>query len=434
MSATRNLIVSADDLGLSKENTDTIFEAVDNGALTSVSILANGPAFLYAIDEYRLRKESLALRVHLNLTEGKPLGHNVSLLVTSDGNFKSLAHLAGTYYLSSRAVRTQIREQVSQELALQMRRVLDTRVAGESLSVDGHQHVHMLPFVFEEIVSLKSVLPIAHIRIPREPFNLASWSPFAYPLSHVIVHLVVGGYFLMFLSVRACEKARRAGIATNEWFVGIRYSGRMTEQTAQSGLRAVVAEGGVGETELLFHPGSVPNDMPLDWSGDCGWHYSPHRTTERMFLMSPEAKVLFNSFRTGTLQAGSNLDKVLRYLVSGGTAAFAHLGTLYLLTEFLGLWYLAANTWAFLLGLVVSFSLQKLWTFKDTRTTGVHHQAFWYALVQMVSLGVDTVGLYLLVEYVHLWYLAAQFMLLVGIAVGNFFIFNKVIFKHHGHS
>ncbi len=32
--------------------------------------------------------------------------------------------------------------------------------------------------------------------------------------------------------------------------------------------------------------------------------------------------------------------KVIRYLISGGTAAFANLAFLFILTEFAGMWYL----------------------------------------------------------------------------------------------
>ena len=40
------LIISADDLGLTRHNTDTILEAADRGALTSVSVLVNGELFV----------------------------------------------------------------------------------------------------------------------------------------------------------------------------------------------------------------------------------------------------------------------------------------------------------------------------------------------------------------------------------------------------
>lgn len=434
MSDLRTLVVSADDIGLSVGNTDTIFEAADHGALTSVSILANGPAFEYAMAGYLARKEQLGLRVHLNLTEGIPLSGamNVPHLVDSQGNFKTIGRFAFSYFLASRKTRKVMRQEIREELDAQMRRVLNTGAVNDGLAVDGHQHVHMLPFVFAEILHLKASLPIVHIRIPREPFHLVAM--FSHPPSHLIGHTILAGYGLVSLSRGARMQAAHAGIMVNEWFAGVRYSGNMTKQSVESALKTIVAEGGAGETEILFHPGQAHRDETLDWSGNTAWHYSLQRSHEREFLMSAAAADLFEAFRSGSLRAGHNLDKVLRYLVSGTLSAAFHLGSLYVLASVLGLWYLGANVIAFGVGLIVSFSLQKLWTFQDTSTGRVSHQALFYAFVQFASLLVNTAGLYLLVEWAHLWYLAAQFLMLVLVAVGNFFIFNSVIFRHHGRS
>jgi putative flippase GtrA len=239
---------------------------------------------------------------------------------------------------------------------------------------------------------------------------------------------------LALLGIYGRRLARKAGIATNDWFVGVRYAGRMSAAATESGLRAIVASGEGGETELLFHPGEALSSEVLEWSGDCHWHFSPWRTKERAYLMSEHARVLYEEFRAGTLLPGTNLDKILRYIISGGLAAFTHLGALYILTDHVGMWFVTANVLAFCFGLIVSFGLQKLWTFGDRRSQGVHRQALWYALVQVLSLGIDTVLLYVLVTYAGWWYLGAQFLLLILIAVGNFFIFNRVIFRNHGNS
>ncbi len=434
MHSSRQLLISADDIGLSKGNTDTILEGVDAGVLTNVSILPNGPAFAYAVEELKKRLGTVRVCAHLNLTEGRPLSrvHEVSLLVRPDGTFKGTGALARLYMFGSKQKRAQLRTQIYQELSLQVRQVEAANLSNEGLWVDGHQHVHMLPFVFEEIVRLKEQLPIAHIRVPREPLHI-HW-PFSYSLKHVLTHTIGGGYVLALLGIYGRRLARSAGIATNDWFVGVRYAGRMTSAATESGLRAVVAERAGGETELLFHPGEAGSSETLDWSGDCAWHFSPWRTKERAYVVSESARTVCEEFRRGTLSSGPNLDKILRYVISGGLAACTHLGALFVFTDVFGIWFVTANVLAFCVGLIVSFGLQKLWTFGDLRRERAHHQAFWYALVQSISLGVDTVLLYLLVTYAGWWYLAAQFVLLILIAVGNFFVFNYVIFKNHGDS
>lgn len=434
MPSPRILTVSADDLGLSKESTDTILKCVDAGVVTSVSILPNGPAFEYAVAELTRRSKRPAVCAHVNLTEGRPLSnvHEVPLLVRANGTFIGTGKLALTYVWGSRKKRAQLRAQISRELLLQMTRVVNANLTLDGLWVDGHQHVHMLPFVFDELARLKEKVSIVHIRIPNEPFHVHL--PFRYSFRHLLSHVLIGGYVLAFLGIYARRVASVRGIATNDWFVGVRYSGHMTHRPAESGLRAVVAESAGGETEVLFHPGIMDEAEPLEWSGNCEWYASSWRAKERAYVLSGEAKHLFETFRAGLLPAGPNIDKILRYGISGSVSAFTHLGALYVLTDIVGIWFVTANVLAFCAGLVVSFSLQKLWTFGDTRTQKVHHQALWYTLVQLVSLGIDTVLLYVLVAYAGWWYLGAQFLLLILLAVGNFFIFNKVIFKNHGDS
>ena len=47
------IVVHADDLGVSKGVTDNILRCVDFGPVRSTSIIVNGTAFEYALEEYR---------------------------------------------------------------------------------------------------------------------------------------------------------------------------------------------------------------------------------------------------------------------------------------------------------------------------------------------------------------------------------------------
>ncbi len=66
--------------------------------------------------------------------------------------------------------------------------------------------------------------------------------------------------------------------------------------------------------------------------------------------------------------------KLIRYLISGGTAATLHLTIVFILTEFTALWYLYATSIAFVIALGVSFSLQKFWTFGSKTLHNMHKQ------------------------------------------------------------
>jgi len=82
----RQLVVNADDLGLTLGVNNGIFDAYDRGILTSVSLFANAPATADAIARVRSRP-SLGVGVHLGLVDGTPMlpPNRVPTLVEDDG-------------------------------------------------------------------------------------------------------------------------------------------------------------------------------------------------------------------------------------------------------------------------------------------------------------------------------------------------------------
>lgn len=266
----RDVTIAADDFGLTRGITDTILETVDNGPVTLVSVIPNGEAVEYAAEEYKKRSGRLMLAMHLNLTEGRALSDKkgVSFLVDSVGNFKyGIAGLWGAYLIGSGRTKSHFREQVRREIEAQLAQVREVSGVNEVL-VNGHQHVHLIPFVFDVLVSLPDIVSIRTI---REPFQW-TWSPIT-----LLAHLI-----LLHLSRRAVRIVRSRGIATNDAFVGFLYSGHMTEQTLRAGLARAR-----GSVEILLHPGSaLPGELNA-WRGthsDIAWHYSPWRAKERALL------------------------------------------------------------------------------------------------------------------------------------------------------
>lgn len=121
--------------------------------------------------------------------------------------------------------------------------------------------------------------------------------------------------------------------------------------------------------------------------------------------------------------------KVLRYIISGGTSTFVNLALLYVLTELFGLWYIASASVSFIAAFVISFVLQKYWTFQDVSKEYVHRQAIFYFVVMVVNLCINTALLYLLVEYTGIHYMLSQIISGVFIATESFFVYQFFIFK-----
>ncbi len=123
-----------------------------------------------------------------------------------------------------------------------------------------------------------------------------------------------------------------------------------------------------------------------------------------------------------------NAFQVARYLISGGTATLANFTTLYVLTEFFGVWYLASSIVALAVGFVVSFLLQKFWAFKNKELERVHVQMTWHIMLSLTNVGINTVFLFVLVEHAHLWYMLAQFFSTGILACMNYFAYRYIIF------
>lgn len=267
------ITIAADDFGLTRGITDTILEVVDEGPVQIVSILANGEAVAYALDEYRKRDSSLTLAVHLTLTEGRALSapQDIPHLVDARGMFKhSIAGLWGAYLFASNKTRIALRHEVHAEIEAQCA-IIRTALGVDEISVNGHEHVHMIPFVFEELMTIKGV---SAVRIVRENFFFCGTPS----LRNVLARFV-----LAMLSTRATQSANAHGIRTNDWFVGFLYSGHMDQKIAQAG----IAHTGRGSLEVLFHPGSALSGELSQWrEGRAGiaWHYAPERQIERETL------------------------------------------------------------------------------------------------------------------------------------------------------
>jgi len=121
--------------------------------------------------------------------------------------------------------------------------------------------------------------------------------------------------------------------------------------------------------------------------------------------------------------------RVFRFLLSGGIALGTDLILLYLFTDVFGIWYLVSAIVAFILAFGVSFSLQKFWTFGDHSREGIHMQIGVYFFVALINLGLNTLLVYLFVEWAGLYYLFAQIVASALIAIESFFVYQRFIFK-----
>lgn len=123
------------------------------------------------------------------------------------------------------------------------------------------------------------------------------------------------------------------------------------------------------------------------------------------------------------------MQKILRYIISGATAALVNVGILFVLVDFVHVHYLSASIASYLLAIIVSFLLQKFWTFRESVPGQVHTQFALYTLITLVNLCLNTVLMYTFVSVLGMWYLLAQIVSGLLIAVSSYFVYQRFVFR-----
>lgn len=122
-----------------------------------------------------------------------------------------------------------------------------------------------------------------------------------------------------------------------------------------------------------------------------------------------------------------------RYLIAGTIGAITNIGGLFILTEYVGLHYLISAGISFIVACGVGFTLQKFWTFRERSIEDIHIQAAGFLIISIINFFLNIALLYVLVEYVHIWYIFAQVIASGLIAVSSFLLYRRVVFmeKHN---
>jgi hopanoid biosynthesis associated protein HpnK len=249
----KRLIINADDFGWSEAVTSGILRAHREGVLTSTTLMTNLDGAEQALARARQEAPRLAIGVHLNLTEGRPVGPKeaVAPLAGEDGEFRfSLAAL----FLAVRRS-AEVRQAVAAELAAQM--AWAGQHGFEPSHVDGHRHVHLHPAVLPLVIvgaracGIRAIRTTAEWRLPQ----IARFLPSEWGVADRVRQCLLARIARRW-GVRAQTIARGMGLATTDWFFGVRATGGISAEVLRQVLR--LAPEGAGE--IMVHPGLVDPD------------------------------------------------------------------------------------------------------------------------------------------------------------------------------
>ena len=265
------LITNADDLGLTPGINRAIMELHDAGALSSATLMSNGPAFEHAVAGLRSRP-TLGVGCHVVLTDGLPASPPSTIPSLLDPQSGSRHRLRPTLAAFARATLSgQLHESdIEREAEAQITRLLHAGIRPTHL--DTHKHTHLFPVVLRPLLRVAERLGIPAIRNPFEP----KWT----------LGLGAGGS-LRRLQIRALARFRAAfedtlaehgcRIRSTDGALGVSATGTLDQPSLAAILTALPA----GTWELVCHPGYNDPDLATATT-----RLRAERETERAALLA----------------------------------------------------------------------------------------------------------------------------------------------------
>jgi hopanoid biosynthesis associated protein HpnK len=265
----KQLIVNADDFGLTPAVNRGVVRAFQDGIVTSTSLLVTGSAFEDAVAAARQNPE-LDVGLHLVLVEERAvlepdvlptLVDETGRLPRTSAEFIQRAILGGINWL-----------EVEREIAAQIALFQET---GLRLShLDSHQHLHMFPPVFQIVRRLARWMENVWIRNPVGPWRKSRDTSLGRWMQGL-------GLNLTYMSARALH--RRSMPQMPDGMFGFEVSGRLTRRAFEQIVRKIPD----GLYELVCHPGEDDVDTRTRYS-----HWGYHWAEELDALTAPETQLV----------------------------------------------------------------------------------------------------------------------------------------------
>jgi predicted glycoside hydrolase/deacetylase ChbG (UPF0249 family) len=244
----KRLIINADDFGLAPGVNRAIMELQNAGALSSATLMANGPYFSPAV-YMAFAQPGLAVGCHVVLVDGSPClrpGEVPSLLDPRDSS--SFRVTVGSFVNDLLRGRIRGRE-IEAEAVAQIRRI---QSSGLTVShIDSHKHLHAFPRVLAPLLRAARHCGVNCVRNPFEP----GWS----------LRATRSGGAMRRMQVQLMRSQRKTfyritkehAMRTADGSIGLLATGVLDDLVLRSLLRAMPE----GTWELVCHPGYMDDAL-----------------------------------------------------------------------------------------------------------------------------------------------------------------------------
>ncbi|KJJ84239.1 YdjC-like protein [Candidatus Omnitrophus magneticus] len=232
------LIINADDFGKSIAINSAIKKCFTLGTITGASIM---PVAHYFDDAVSITKE-LGIKeigAHLTLSGNfAPVTKGKELTVLRDN--KKMFPYGYQEFLTRYLFKKIGKARIHEELSSQLQRIKETGL--KITHIDSHEHIHILPAIFDVIINLAKTFNVPYIRIPFESGVIAREN---FTLKNFSRYCALRGIFLF-----SRENIKYSNLKHNSFFWGHFHSGNITENV----FNYMISNLNEGCHELAIHP------------------------------------------------------------------------------------------------------------------------------------------------------------------------------------
>ncbi len=121
--------------------------------------------------------------------------------------------------------------------------------------------------------------------------------------------------------------------------------------------------------------------------------------------------------------------QMFRYIFVGGAAFVIDILSLFILTNYFGIYYLISAAIAFTLGLIANYILSVSWVFNKRTLKNRHFEFGMFAVIGIVGLGFNEIFIWFFTQDLQTNYLISKIYAAVIILFWNFFARKYILFK-----
>ncbi len=118
-----------------------------------------------------------------------------------------------------------------------------------------------------------------------------------------------------------------------------------------------------------------------------------------------------------------------RYLFVGGVAFLVDFGSLYVFTDFFGIFYLISAAIAFILGLITNYALSISWVFNRRTLNNRTIEFSVFAIIGIIGLGLNELFIWFFTAELNFYYLISKILAAIIILFWNFFARKITLFR-----